>query len=527
MKRSVISSARLLPAMAFGLSVLYSGVVAQDFCNATHTGTPKTVTFNSVAAGSDKGETGPIGDYHYEQWIKSGSASAKFYPDGSFSCSFSNADDYLCREGVFYGKNSGKDPLSVGHLVADYSMSEFKNAGGISYAYVGVYGWMQDPLIEWYIVDNWGPASRPTWVGGDVDKTPFKTVTIDGAQYDLYRNSANRATIDGYKPFDQIYSVRKTAKKCGSIDIAAHFQAWKDAGITLGKSLYEAKILGEAGQYPENHGANGSIDFNYAKVYVVDGDLPIESSSSSKPASSSSITAGRTPYGGTAAKLPGTIEAEEYDEGGEGIAYGGADSEKPEYAMDMRAEELVDVVGTGKGYAVGNTLPGEWLEFTINVGTAGIYSIEASGATGVDSESSDVDVEIDGKSIATVAIPSMTGDDAWSTYTKVDGVKTASIPAGKHILRLTFTTGYVNLDYIKFTLLVAETEDDGNGIALHGFKVNVSREFQVFDMQGKYLGLIKVANEASISNAVASKVSKSGMYLVKQGNSFRKVLVKR
>ena len=262
--------------LAAGLSM---GAFAQDFCNASHSGTKKTVSF-SVGAGADKGETGSIGDYHYEQWNKSGSATTDFYTDGSFSCTFQNADDFLCREGIYYGSNSGKDPLSVGNLVADFSMSKFTNDKSISYAYVGVYGWMQNPLIEWYIVDNWGPASKPNWLGTSKGK-----ITVDGAEYEIFTASANRATIEGAKSFDQIYSLRSTARTCGSISITEHFKAWKEKGITLGKSLYEAKVLGEAGQYPEQQGASGSIDFPYAKVYV--GTAPATNSSSSEVEKSS------------------------------------------------------------------------------------------------------------------------------------------------------------------------------------------------------------------------------------------------
>ena len=270
---------KMVGATALCVAFIASGSFAQDFCNASHSGSKKTVSF-SVGAGADKGETGPIGDYHYEQWNKSGSATTDFYEDGSFSCSFSNTDDFLCREGLFYGQNSGKDPLSVGNLVADYSMKTFTNDKSISYAYAGIYGWMQSPLIEWYIVDNWGPASRPNWLGTSRGK-----ITVDGAEYEIFTASANRATIEGNKQFDQIYSLRSTARTCGTISITEHFKAWKSKGITLGSSLYEAKVLGEAGQYPEQQGASGKIDFNYAKVYVQNNPP-----SSSSVATSSAVT---------------------------------------------------------------------------------------------------------------------------------------------------------------------------------------------------------------------------------------------
>ena len=286
--KNISSAAKIGLVLSFGLA---SGAFAQDFCNASHTGTKKTVSF-SVGAGADKGETGQIGDYHYEQWNKSGSATTDFYTDGSFSCSFSNTDDFLCREGLFYGSNSGKDPLSVGNLVADYSMKTFTNDKSISYAYAGIYGWMQNPLIEWYIVDNWGPASRPNWLGTSQGK-----ITVDGAEYEIFTADANRASIEGNKPFKQIYSLRSTARKCGTISITEHFKAWKQKGITLGSSLYEAKVLGEAGQYPEQQGASGKIDFNYAKVYVSDGSTKPTSSSSAAPKSSSSQGGGSTVSG--------------------------------------------------------------------------------------------------------------------------------------------------------------------------------------------------------------------------------------
>ena len=290
--KKISSAAKIGLVLTFGLT---SGAIAQDFCNASHSGTKKTVSF-SVGAGADKGETGPIGDYHYEQWNKSGSATTDFYTDGSFSCSFSNTDDFLCREGLYYGMNSGKDPLAVGNLVADYSMKTFTNDKSISYAYAGIYGWMQDPLIEWYIVDNWGPASRPNWLGTSQGK-----ITVDGAEYEIFTADANRASIEGNKPFKQIYSLRSTARKCGTISITEHFKAWKQKGITLGSSLYEAKVLGEAGQYPEQQGASGKIDFNYAKVYVSDGPTKPTSSSAAAPKSSSSQGGGST--------VSGTIDA--------------------------------------------------------------------------------------------------------------------------------------------------------------------------------------------------------------------------
>lgn len=266
MKNALVRTS--IVALAFGLS---ANAFAQDFCNATHSGTSANPSL-SISPGDDKGVIQNIGDYNYEIWSKSGDVSATFYSDGSFSCKFSGADDYLCRSGFAYGKNSGKSYKDLGHLYADFSAS-ISNFKGVSYSYIGVYGWSQDPLIEWYIVDSFSPG-RPTWIGNN-NGTPtcdgcglIGTITVDGGEYDVYVDKVSRGNIEGNGPFTQFFSVRKSKRNCGTIDITAHFQAWEKLGLKLGTSMYEAKILGEAGQYPEEHGASGSIDFNYAKVYV-------------------------------------------------------------------------------------------------------------------------------------------------------------------------------------------------------------------------------------------------------------------
>ena len=252
--------------LAFGLSVFASTAFAQDFCNtAAHSGESTVVTSNDI---------NDIGSYNYELWADAGNNSATFYTDGSFSCEFSNVNDYLCREGIRYGMNSGLKYTDLGHLYADFKLTDpkFSTYSNVTYSYIGVYGWSQDPLIEWYIVDNWSPY-RPNWIGKSTegcDECGLRgSITVDGATYEVYVDKVQRGSIEGDNtPFTQYFSVRKSKRSCGTIDITAHFDGWKSLGLELGNSMYEAKVLGEAGQYPENGNASGTIDFAYAKVYT-------------------------------------------------------------------------------------------------------------------------------------------------------------------------------------------------------------------------------------------------------------------
>ncbi|ORX78274.1 xylanase, partial [Anaeromyces robustus] len=222
-----------------------------DFCKESkHTGESVKVTENLV---------GNIGDIGYELWAQGGTNSATFYSDGSFSCSFDHSKDYLCRSGLSF--DSTQTHEEIGHMYADFKLVK-QNIRDVDYSYVGVYGWSREPLVEYYVVDNWLSQWRPgDWVG----EKKHGDFTIDGAQYTVYENTRYGPSIDGDTTFKQFFSVRKEPRDCGTIDITAHFKQWEKLGMTLGK-MHEAKVLGEAGS--NGGGTSGTADFPYAKVYI-------------------------------------------------------------------------------------------------------------------------------------------------------------------------------------------------------------------------------------------------------------------
>eukprot|EP00833_Pecoramyces_ruminatium_P003043 jgi/Orpsp1_1/1177075/evm.model.c7180000060108.1 len=224
---------------------------AKAFCSgASHSGSSVKVTSN---------KTGTINGIGYELWADGGSNSATFYSDGSFSCTFKSASDYLCRSGLSF--DSTKTHSQIGHLYADFKLSK-KSISNVDYSYVGVYGWTRNPLVEFYIVDNWLSEYRPgDWVGN----TKYGDYKIDGSTYTVYSNDRYGASINGYTNFKQYFSIRKSARSCGTIDITAHFEKWESLGLNMGY-MYEAKILGEAGS--NGSGTSGTADFPYAKVYI-------------------------------------------------------------------------------------------------------------------------------------------------------------------------------------------------------------------------------------------------------------------
>ena len=167
----------------------------------------------------------------------------------------------------------------------------------------------------------------------------------------------------------------------------------------------------------------------------------------------------RSPYkGGT--ELPGTLEAENFDTGAEGITYHDTDT-KNEGTNSYRTDGGgVDIVSCTGGYAIGYTSSGEWLEYTVDVKEAGIYSYDATVSSGVTSSSFSLSLNTnDGlvKLTDAVAVPCVTANN-WDTYRVVHGRLLVPLEAGKQIIRVNITGSSCNID--KFVFKHVEVDDN-------------------------------------------------------------------
>lgn len=156
---------------------------------------------------------------------------------------------------------------------------------------------------------------------------------------------------------------------------------------------------------------------------------------------------GREPFSGSPIELPGRIQAEDYDKGGEGVAY--HDVTASNQGGQYRTNEAVDVetcTDDGGGYNVGYIEDGEWLEYTVEVSTQGTFDFALRVAA--QSAGGPFRVLLDGTDISGDIAVASTG--SWSTWATVE-VPGLSLPSGEHILRVSAVSGGFNLNYIDVT----------------------------------------------------------------------------
>jgi endo-1,4-beta-xylanase len=119
-------------------------------------------------------------------------------------------------------------------------------------AYLTIYGWTTNPLVEYYIVESYGshnPSDNPEAI--------FKgNLTSDGGDYEIWTKiRKNKPSIQGTATFPQFWSIRNVKKAGGTVTTGNHFKAWKDAGLKLGGHNYMIVAV-------EGQDSNGTASVN-------------------------------------------------------------------------------------------------------------------------------------------------------------------------------------------------------------------------------------------------------------------------
>lgn len=165
-----------------------------------------------------------------------------------------------------------------------------------------------------------------------------------------------------------------------------------------------------------------------------------------RPSAASRATAG-TPYGGTPAPIPGRIEAENYDLGGEGVGYHDlSDGNAGGVYRTDNVDIKISPDGDG-GYAIGWFQSGEWLEYTVHVRLTALYDIRLR--LGSIYPGRTLLLSFNGTNIIDpVAVPVVA---AWDTPLATVTLTNVLLTAGRQVMRVTVgPLDWVDLNWIDF-----------------------------------------------------------------------------
>ena len=211
------------------------------------------------------------------------------------------------------------------------------------------------------------------------------------------------------------------------------WQTWvtlRKTGLTLSGGQQVFKLV------LDSSGPGGAVgNFNYLRVAA--------------SSSGSGGSGGSNAYDGTPVALPGTIQAENFDNGGEGVGYHDLSSQNSGGDYRATGVDIDAAVDSGGGYNVGWAFAGEWLAYTVNVATAGTYDIEARVAS--EGSGGTFHIEVNGVDrTGPFTVPNTSGWQSWTTIRKTG----LSLSAGQQIWRLVMdtngsTTAVGNLNFIR------------------------------------------------------------------------------
>jgi hypothetical protein len=252
--------------------------------------------------------------------------------------------------------------------------------------------------------------------------------------YDLYNGSLNGATETNGIPGLPIYAAGNGwTSEAGGLYALATDSPGYDAGQRIAN--FNDAFAGAAPDV-------GAHEAGAPAMRLGTGTVSAPAPSPSPPPAGSS-----TPYFGTPISIPATIEAENFDKGGEGIAY--HDNVAGNAGGQYRTSEDVDIIVSsdpaGGGYVVNNFETGEWMHYTIRVPTAGNYNLELRVSSRFTTGA--FHVEVDGVDVTgRIAVPN-TGN--WSAFQWITAKAALPLSAGDHVLKVVADQQYFNLNSVR------------------------------------------------------------------------------
>jgi len=509
-----------------------------------------------------KNGTWTYSNYDYELWSENNAGTTSMTLNGTaanggtFTATWQNTINILFRAGRKFstttgGTISGREPpktaLDYGNISIDFDATWSSND---NVKMLGVYGWAfytsgSTPTkdengqsktfskeIEYYIIQDRGNYNAAT--GGDTKSTLKGTGTIDGIEYEfrvcdrIGRNALSGSTVN----FKQYFSVPKNTsshRTKGIISVSEHFKAWEKAGMKMDGPLYEVALKVES--YTGSGGnANGSATIR-KNLLTIGGTSTTSSNStggtsSSSRASSSSMAAASTTCNDYQASFCGNIAWSSVTGGsttaptaGKCLYIGNFDIIQPSLNSTVAINGVENACGGDWDNCPYNNKPtakdGGYYVYvktgTIN-GSDGWQGIVArpkptcsapptpSSSSRASSSSAAVSSSSRASS-SSVAVSSSSRASSSSTAVS----SSSSTTAGSSSSAIAGSSSSAGIE-------TSSSSEDGDPSPILNSQFSTNSQFTYYTLKGEPLG-----------NA---KPQKAGVYIVKQGSSFKKIVVR-
>ncbi|MDP4209289.1 MAG: carbohydrate-binding protein [Bacteroidota bacterium] len=336
-------------------------------------------------------------------------------------------------------------------------------------------------LQNWQTVSV--PVSVPSLTAG------AKTLTIEMGASGFAIDYVN-FTLTNKAPKVSITSPANntTYTSAGTIDITAN--ASDDDGSVAKVQFFNGSIkLGEVVSAPYLFHWSAGVG-TYKLVAVVTDDKGLTSLSDTIKGSVSSVPS-----------LPGTIQAEDYDLGGEGVGYHDLSSGNKFGNYRSDDVDLEQCTDTGGGYDLGDFQTGEWTQYTVNVSQTGTYTVEFRVTTQMDGTS--LAMLVDGQNVTgTISVSNTGGWQTWTTVSKT-GI---SLTKGQHVIRLSSVVQYLNINYVTFSLSTAVNDAfHDNTVTCYPNPVTTTLWFNNMPVQVTKMSIINMLGEVVKACPVTDK----------------------
>ncbi len=218
-------------------------------------------------------------------------------------------------------------------------------------------------------------------------------------------------------PYDALYDVSAEV----ATNVSGQKLAFQLDGVDLGWKLDVPPLGWEAWQTLAERGLRIPAGKHVFRVKFATGNVNLRSLK----------LLSNNPY----VAVPGRLRAEDYNAFYDLTSGNAIGACKPD---DVDKELVTD---DGLGCSIGSVGVGEWLEYPIEVSAEGWYVFSLRMASLFTGRT--VRISVDGTPVGNIASPSA----GWSAFASVPSPVVA-LTAGRHVLRVEFVNGYVNLHYI-------------------------------------------------------------------------------